>query len=144
MFRFRKQVGVVLALLFCVFIFRPVFSAEETEKIVEGMKQGEFAMLLIKELGAQGLLPPAATTQDAFNFLEKKLGVVPPKGWDEEGTINKEELCYMLSLSKEACDAATFDELLATLKKKLADILWSAGIRAVSPQTISPAGGGGS
>jgi hypothetical protein len=147
-----KKAGVIVAaLLFCLSISIPAFSDEgvketkEEEKkseIVEGMKQGEFAMLLIKELGAQDQLPTAATTQDAFRFLEK-VGAVPQDGWDEEASITKEDLCYMLQISSEDCENATFEELLEKFMKKLAEILWDLGIRVVAPQTISPAGGGG-
>lgn len=138
MLRFTEKLMLAaLALLFFTFITKPLFSAE---KITEGMKQGEFAMLLIKELGAQGALPPAATTQDAFKFLEK-LGLVPSKGWDEEGIVDSKFLAALLGLSEKEAAKFTFDELLGKLEQKLADILWSMGIRAVAPQTISPAGG---
>jgi len=153
MLRIGRLFFILLGLLLCFSMIKPVFCAEREEtmektmekaaqsEITEGMNQGDFAMLLIKELGAQGLLPAAATTQDGFALMEK-LGVVPPGGWDENGKINKEQLCYMLNLSGEKCEAASFDELLERLKKRLAEILWNMGIRGVSPpvpHVISPA-----
>jgi hypothetical protein len=117
----------------------------ETEKkkdIVEGMNQGDFAKVLIEKLEAQGMLPPAASVRDYFRLLEK-LGCVPAKGWDEEGTIDKDFLIDLLGGGKDLQDME-FDALLDTLMNKLADRLWSLGIRSVAPQTISPSGGGGS
>jgi hypothetical protein len=144
-----RRIGIVFAsLLFCLLLALPVLADEgqnpaETQKktdqpeIVEGMKQGDFAMTLIKTLGAQNQLPTAATTKDAFNFLEK-IGCVPEKGWDQEASITKEDLCYILSLKSDECEAGTFEDLLEKLKKKLADILWELGIKTVAPLTISP------
>ena len=170
MFRFRNLIVVAMALLMSLSISKFALSQDEPaateetvstpaapleesgayqrnpnelvtcEEISEGMKEGAFAKGLIKELGAQGLLPPAATTMDYFKLMEK-LGVVPSKGWDENGVITKEELCYMLSMKSEQCEAATCDECLSKLKKRLADILWGLGIRNVQPNTISPSGG---
>lgn len=139
MSNFNKLIGIAMVLFFCLFMSKTVFSAEE-EKIVDGMNQGDFAMLLIKELDAQSYLPVAATVKDGFKFLEK-LGVVPPDGWDEEATITSEILASMLGLEKGTYETLTFEELLDSLEKKLADILWSMGIRSVDPLTISPAGG---
>ena len=137
MFRLTKGLAVVLSLLLCAALCAPLFAEEG--KIEEGMKQGEFAMLLIKELGAQGQLPPAATVQDAFNFLQK-IGVVPSKGWDEKGTVDSKFLADLLGMKDKDAAFLTFDELLAKLKERIAQILWSLGIRSVAPQTISPAG----
>jgi len=100
-------------------------------QIVEGMGQGEFAMLLIKELGVQGSLPAAATTMDDFALLEK-IGCMPPGGWDEESTIDRDALCSMLG--KSECEGS-FEELLAKLKSRLADIFWNMGIRPMGTQT---------
>lgn len=139
-----KKIALGLMIVSLGFSFGSSAYCAETKKdepkFVDGMKQGDFAMLLLKDLGAEGQLPPAATLQDAFKFLEK-IGVVPPKGWDEKGVITKADLVYMLGLKKEEADKLNFDEILTKLEKRVADILWSLGIRVVAPQTVSPAGG---
>ncbi len=129
---FKTKLVGVLVLLFTLGV---VFSAHaEQMKITDGMKQGDFAMALINNLGAQGQLPTAATVQDAFKFLEK-LGVVPANGWDEEGIVDSKVLMQLLGLE---ASGLSFEELLQKLMDKLANILWSMGIRTVTPQTISP------
>ncbi len=133
MIKYYKPIAVMLALSICVFMSAPVFSAEE---ISEGMNQGDFAMLLIKELGAEGLLPTAATINDAFALLEK-LGAAPTDGWDAEAVITADDLAAILGEGA----TGSFDELLAKLKTRLADILSTMGI-GLDRKTISPAGGG--
>ncbi len=137
MVKFYKPLVIALALFIGLFITQPAFSAEE---ISEGMNQGDFAMLLIKELGAEGLLPPAATINDAFALLEE-LGAVPVDGWDAEDDIDKNDLAEMLGLSEEEA-FGSFDDLLRKLKDRLTDILWTMGVNVQDRKTISPTGGG--
>lgn len=136
MIKYLKPTVVIMALLVCLFISKPVFSAGD---IYEGMKQGDFAMLIVKELGAEGLLPAAATISDYFALLEE-LGCTPPDGWDEEESIIREDLVDMLGVTGEEANLS-FDELLNKLETRLADVLWTMGVRTGGSQkTISPSG----
>ena len=71
-------------------------------KPVEGeTTQGEFALWLVKQIGALDKLPPAALGQDAINFLFN-LGIAPKDGkWDANAPITKEFLISLLDLSDE-------------------------------------------
>ena len=132
MLRFTKVLVVFLSLSLCLFLGKAVAADE----ITEGMGQGDFAMALVKSLGAEGMMSTAATNKDAFVLLEK-LGCVPPGGWDEEGIVDAKFLASLLGISEEESAQYTFEDLLAKLQTKLSNILWGMGIKQTSPQTIT-------
>lgn len=76
------------------------------------MSQGAFALWLVKAIGASGKLPPAATEQDAIDFL-LKLGVYPEGGWDKDAPISTD---FLASLLGEDEPTGTFEELVDRVK----------------------------
>jgi hypothetical protein len=130
MIRFAKLAVVLAALLSVILIGRQAFAATE---ITEGMKQGEFAKALIAKIGAQGLLPAAATTQDAFNLLTK-LGLLPAKGWDANGIVDTAFLTELLGEK----DGATFEDMMSSLESKMEITVKSFLSDPVAQQSMSP------
>jgi len=97
----------------------------------EKWTHGKFAMWLVRKVGAEGLLPPAATVQDYFNFLRRN-GIEPPGGWEEDKILTVSDLESMLGLKPES--GYTFEELLKMIEELLEEILFTAPeIPAVSP-----------
>ena len=81
--------------------------------LAEGMSQGDFALWLVKAIGAQSKLPPAATADEAIDFLQR-LGVVPEGGWDKNGTVDS---AFLKSLLGEGADTSgAFEELLEKVR----------------------------
>ncbi len=80
--------GLVMFLFFTLVFCFAIASVSQAE-VKEGMTQGEFALWLVKEIGALSKLPPSALGQDAIDFLTN-LGVAPENGWkkDEALTAN--------------------------------------------------------
>ena len=89
----------------------------------EKWTQGKFAMWLVRKVGAEGLLPPAATVQDYFNFLRRN-GIEPPGGWEEDKILTVSDLEAMLGLKPGA--GYTFEELLKMIEELLEEILFAA------------------
>jgi hypothetical protein len=129
-----KKLVVVVGLVGFILVSNSAYAVEDEPKITEGMKQDEFAILLISELGAEKLLPPAAVVADYFALLEE-LGVEPVNGWDIEGVITREDLIYILGLADEEAQGLTFEELLERLMDRLADLL---AIRSEVRPPVSP------
>lgn len=157
MFKYRNLIVVALTLFITASMVKISFSAEGTSnedpagvsvgtltadmskqiEEGEGMNQGDFAIFLVQALGAQGFLPTAATTQDYFDFLEK-IGVVPLKGWDANGAVKKEELCYMCNAGAQDCEQATIGELLEKLKRFLGDRTRRGGLANYNSEGTAP------
>lgn len=127
------KAGGMFVLLVGLILVSNLVYAVETE-ITEGMHQDEFAMLLIEELGAEKLLPPAAVVVDYFALL-KEFGIEPVDGWDTEEVITKEDLIYMLGLSDKDAQGLSFEDLLEKLMDRLADVL---AIRSDVRPPVSP------
>ena len=94
-----------------VFAFIAPFAAQAVE-LGEGMTQGQFALWLVKAIGAQSKLSPAATEDDAINFL-LGLGVYPEGNWDKDAKISNE---FLASLIGEEPGSSTFQELANKVK----------------------------
>jgi hypothetical protein len=116
----RNLLTVLLVTLFAfAFILNPLAHAE----LKEGMSQGEFAIWLVKAVGAMYKLPPGANAQDAVDFLTN-LGLVPDGDWQVDGIVDKQFLISFLNLSQEEADALLkdpegFDKLLAKVRELL-------------------------
>lgn len=106
------------------------------EEFSEMMSQVEFAKMLVKTIGAEGYLPPAAVENDYFVFLTE-LGIIPPEGWDPEGVIIDEDLIAILNLSLEEAKDLSFADLVDRLKERLARLVVTRGRfkHSVSPET---------
>ena len=112
------KVLTVFVLSFC-FLLSPVVSAQ----LEEGMTQGDFALWLVKAVGAMYKLPPGADAQDAISFLTR-LGMVPQGDWQWDQKITNDFLASFLDLSdqdKKALiqDPKGFDKLA----EKVRDLL---------------------
>ncbi len=101
----RKTLSLsVFALLAFLFAYPITTQAVELK---EGMTQGEFALWLVRAIGAlqepdpqhgigiKSKLPPGANADDAINFLTE-LAVVPKDGWKKDEPITKELLADLL------------------------------------------------
>ena len=79
--------------------------------ITQESTQGEFALWLVKAIGAQDKLSPAASADDAIEFLTK-LGVIPEGGWKQDEKITKELLGSFLDDPNLDLANTSFDDLL--------------------------------
>ena len=79
----------------------------------EGMTQGDFALWLVKEVGALAKLSPAATGQEAIDFL-KSLGLSPEEGWDANKPVTKKFLASLLG--DPDAENLSFDDLVAKVR----------------------------
>gem|GEM_PF-6356647 len=108
----RNTFKMISVFVVCLMMASVCFAAQPTV----GMNQGEFALWLVKAVGAMGKLPTGANAEDAFDFLAD-LGMVPQGGWQADGTVTKEFLASLLDLSEEEKNALLqdpdgFDKLL--------------------------------
>lgn len=108
-----------------VFVFALCFMVTSVAmaELAEGMPQGDFALWLVKAVGATYKLPPGARAQDAIAFLTK-LGMVPQGDWQPDGKVTKEFLTSLLDLSANEKktlmdDPKGFDKLLAKVRDLL-------------------------
>ena len=97
--------------------------------------QGEFALWLVREIGAQSKLPPAATGKDAIDFLTS-LGIAPDEGWSEGEPINKEFLVSLLGPDA----TGTFAELADQVKENAQDSLSDRNLGVFRASGVSPSG----
>lgn len=136
--RFIVSVGLLFAFaLFLSFSFYPSTLQAEVE-LAEGMTQGDFGLWLVKAVGAQAKLPPAATGEDAIAFLSG-LGVIPEGGWQKDELITNELLAGLLSDS-EGSSNLSFDELVEKVRQHVQSIFDEAQLgvfRAMSSGTPS-------
>lgn len=103
--------------------------------VVEGQTtQGEFALWLVREIGAQSKLSPAATGKDATDFLTG-LGLVPEGGWKEDDVVTKEML---QSLLEDA--SGSFDELVDQVKEHADNVLSDRNLGVFRASGVSPSG----
>jgi len=95
-------------LMVAVFAFCFMFSAVAQAAPTEGMAQGDFAIWLVKAIGAMGKLPSGANAQDAITFLTD-LGMVPQGGWNPDGKVTKDFLASLLDLTEQEKNALMQD-----------------------------------
>ena len=113
--RYIMSLGIVFALgLFLTFP-----ATLQAEDLKEGMSQGDFALWLVKAIGAQTKLPPAATGEDAVKFLTS-LGVIPEGGWQKGDPLTKEVLASLLEKPEEGANLS-FDDLVKEVLKRVTD-----------------------
>ncbi|NOZ64804.1 MAG: hypothetical protein GXO71_07800 [Caldiserica bacterium] len=109
----------------------PGFSAEK-------ITQGDFAMLLVRVLGMEGNLPPAATVEDYGNLLSS-LGIEPADGWDYGVPLTLGDLYDMLDIygKGDRSKKLTLDEVLKILEKWVGEVPTyvpeTAPVSAISP-----------
>ncbi len=108
----------ILVFAFGLFLAFPATSHAQPE-LSEGMSQGDFALWLVKAIGAQSKLPPAAGSEDAIEFLTK-LGVIPEGGWQKNEPISKELLASLLD--DEGAENLSFEELVARVRVHVQNI----------------------
>lgn len=114
-----------MAFLSILVLFALIFSfpGASLAAIEEGKTtQGEFALWLVQEAGALSKLPPAASGQDAVDFLVS-LGIAPEEGWDEDKPIDKKFLMSLLGGDEEDYTNLSFEELVRKVQDYLVSIL---------------------
>ena len=115
-------VGMILFLLGMMAI--PGFSAEK-------ITQGEFAMLLVRVLGMEGELPPAATVEDYCDLLSS-LGMEPADGWDADLPLTLGDISDILDIYIRGAkgEQLTLEKVLKILED------WSAEMPAYVPEVV--------
>ncbi|MBI2167222.1 MAG: hypothetical protein HYU34_03125 [Candidatus Omnitrophica bacterium] len=107
-----KIVSLGILFFLGLFLAVPLTSQAEVE-LKEGMSQGDFALWVVKAIGAQTKLPPAATGEDAIKFLTS-LGIIPEGGWQKDEALSNEALAS-LSDDPEAANLS-FNELVEKIR----------------------------
>ena len=115
----RTILCIVALFVLAIFVAFPGTSRVQAEgvELGAGMSQGDFALWLVKAIGAQSKLPPAATAEDAINFFTQ-LGVVPEGGWQKGEEMTVEALASLV----EGDPAEGFDELVEKVRDYVQDI----------------------
>lgn len=127
-------VGLFVLVLFLA--FPTLVQAEGPAAPAEGMTQGQFALWLVKAIGAQSKIPPAAVAEDAIAFLTK-LGLVPEGGWQKDAELTKEALASMVDDPNAA--NLSFNELVNKLRDQVQNLFNEASL-AVFPAQASGSG----
>lgn len=109
----KGKIALISVIFFAVFAL--MYPAVSQAELKEGMSQGEFALWLVKEVGALSKLGPAATDQNAIDFLVS-LGIAPKEGWNKNGTVDKAFLISLLGDDAGDVSNLTFDELVARVR----------------------------
>ena len=109
----KGKIALISVIFFAVFAL--MYPAISQAELKEGMSQGEFALWLVKEVGALSKLGPAATDQNAIDFLVS-LGIAPKEGWDKNGTVDKDFLISLLGDEAGDLSNLSFDELVARVR----------------------------
>ena len=111
--RITVSLGVFLIFAICTAL-PGVLRAQDLK---EGMTQSDFALWLVKAIGAQSKLPPAAQGEDAIYFLTQ-LGSVPDGGWQKNDAITKEALSSLLEKPEEGT-GLSFDDLVGKVRDRI-------------------------
>ena len=109
----KGKIALITVIFFAVFAL--IYPAVSQAELKEGMSQGEFAVWLVKEAGALAKLGPAATDQDAVDFLVS-LGIAPKEGWNKNGTVDKAFLISLLGDDAGDTSNLSFEELVAKVR----------------------------
>lgn len=115
----KGKVILLILLSISVLTFALPMTSQAAD-LAEGMTQGDFALWLVKEIGALSKLPPAAQGQDAIDFLIS-LGIAPEDGWSKDEPVTKEVLASLL----DGEDAAnlSFEELVDAVTEHVETLL---------------------
>ena len=105
----RGMMKILLLALIVCFSTSSVLHAE----IKEGMSQGDFALALVKAIGALAKLPSGANGQDAIDFLIR-LNVQPKEGWKKDAVITKQFLASLLG--DDSAASLDFDSLIMRVR----------------------------
>ena len=97
----------------------PATSQAQEIELKEGMTQGDFALWLVKAIGAQSKLPPAGQAEDAIYFLTQ-LGSVPEGGWQKGEALTKEALASLLD--EEGAANLSWDDLVGKARDHIQKI----------------------
>lgn len=130
----RHSAVIILTSIF-VFFFSFVSSGQAA--LPQGMTQGQFAIWLVKEAGAIRKLPPAASAQDAIDFLQK-LGVFPKDGWEIDKEVDE---TFLKSFLPDGA-TGTLDELLQQVQDLVQSRFEDANVSQLA--NAAQASGGGS
>lgn len=109
-------------------------------ELKEGMTQGDFALWLVNAVGAMSKLPPAATSEDAINFLTQ-LGTVPEEGWQKNELLTNEVLASLLEDPEEGANLS-FEELVDKVRARIQNIFEERRLgtfRVLAPTPSQPA-----
>ena len=101
-----KSFKWAVVLFIAIVIIAPFVGQAE---VTQDMTQGQFALWLVQAIGALDKLPPAATADDAVDFL-LQLGVYPEGGWKKDEKISTEFLASLLG--DDSLSSLSFEELL--------------------------------
>lgn len=108
----RRTVAVVLLFVSALLLTFPISSF--AQELKEGMTQGQFALWLVKAIGASSKLPPAPGPEDAIKFLTQ-LGSVPEGGWKKNEVMSKEALISLLEDPKDG-EGLSWEELVTKVR----------------------------
>ena len=130
----------VLAFFISIFVFSfslvPALHAALVPAEVMKMTQGEFALALVKDAGAVGRLSPAASGQDAIDFLHS-LGIVPEGGWDANAKVDEDFLRRLVAGSGGEASGSVED-----LLQKVEGLVSNAVDNLPANQNVNPGGAG--
>jgi hypothetical protein len=104
-----------------LFIALPAATLQAQPELSENMSQGDFALWLIKAIGAQTNLPPAATSEDAIKFLVE-LGIVPEDGWQKDKPISTKFLAELMGKDESEVSGMSFEELVEAVRSYVSAI----------------------
>lgn len=123
----------VVWFVLALFLALPGTLQAQDIELKEGMTQGDFALWLVKALGAQNhflqagetnpkaavnlLVNPAAGPEEAIKFLTE-LGSVPEGDWKKNEPITTEWLAGLLEKPEEATNLS-FDDLVAKVLEEV-------------------------
>lgn len=114
----RKSVTVGLVLVFAFLLVLPALS--QAVELTQGMTQGDFALWLVKAIGAESKLPPAYGAEDAVNLLTQ-LGSIPEGGWQKNEEMTAGALAGLLENADEAGNLS-WDELVEKVREHIQKI----------------------
>lgn len=121
-----KRITVSLGIMFVLaFLLAVPTSVQALDiELKEGMTQGDFAIWLVKAIGAENKpeskLPPAYGAEEAIKFLTD-LGAAPEEGWQKGEEATKELLASLLEDPEEGANLS-WDELVEKVRDRIQDI----------------------
>ena len=134
----RKTVAFGILFVFALLLTLP--GSSQAQELKQGMTQGDFAVWLIKAIGAESKLPPAFGPEDAINFLTQ-LGSIPEGGWKKNEEMSTEALASLLEKPEEGSNLS-WDDLVQKVMdhiQKIFDNKKLGVFRVLSATAASPA-----
>lgn len=110
----RRSIVTLGILFICALFIAVPTTVQAQPELSEGMSQGDFALWLVKAIGAQAKIPPAATGEDAVKFLTS-LGIIPEGGWQKDEPITNELLASLLDEGEDV-SGLSFDQLVEKVR----------------------------